>query len=74
VIISEEADTVLKDTLIYAKKRVAFNQPLQERDTLSVTIGLRLLTPKASKELGLQENKEVNRFRVLKREKFQIEN
>jgi hypothetical protein len=73
-IISEEADTVLKDTLIYAKKRVTFNQPLQKGDMLRVTIGLRLLTPKASKELGLQENKEVNRFRVLKRENFKIKN
>ena len=73
-VISEKVDTVLKDTLIYAKKSVTFHQPLQKGDTLIVTLGLKLLTPKASQKLGLQNNKEITKFRVLKREKFKIEN
>ncbi len=65
-----QANGTLKDTLIYAKKAVTFNTNLQKDDTLVLTLGLRLLTSKGAQELGLSDNKEVSKFRVLKTKKF----
>jgi len=65
-----QANETLKDTLIYAKRTVNYEEPLKTGDTLSVRIGVRLLTPDGAKELGLENNREVNKFRVLKSEKF----
>jgi len=65
-----QANGTLKDTLIYAKRTVNYAEPLKTGDTVSVRIGVRLLTPDGAKELGLENNREVNKFRVLKSEKF----
>ena len=65
-----QANGTLKDTLIYAKKNVTFDTKLQKGDTLVLTLGVRLLTPKGAQALGLEDNKEVTKFRILKTEKL----
>ena len=65
-----QANGTLKDTLIYAKRTIDYSKPLKMGDTLTIRIGVRLLTPKGAKELGLEKNKEVTKFRVLKSKKF----
>ena len=64
------ANETLKDTLIYAKKKVTFDTKLQKGDTLLLTLGVRLLTPKGVQALGLEKSREVTKFRTLKTEKF----
>ncbi len=66
------ASATLKDTLIYAHKEVIFKEVLQKGDTLTLTLGVQLLTPKGANALGLEGNKEVHRFRVLKTRKFRF--
>jgi len=65
-----QANGTLKDTLIYAKRSITFDTKLQKGDTLVLTLGVRLLTAKGAEALGLENNKEVRKFRVLKTEKF----
>ena len=65
-----QANSTLKDTLIYAKKAITFDTKLQKGDTLVLTLGVRLLSAKGAQALGLEDNKEVRKFRVLKTEKF----
>ncbi len=66
------ATGTLKDTLIYAHKEVMFKKILQKGDTLTLTLGVQLLTPKGAKELGLENDKEVSKFRILKTQKFKF--
>ena len=66
------ATGTLKDTLIYAHKNADFNTTLQAGDVLTLTLGVQLLTEKGAKALGLEENKEVSKFRILKTEKIQF--
>ena len=65
-----DATGTLKDTLIYAHKKADFNTTLQAGDILTLTLGVQLLTDKGAKELGLEDNKEVSKFRILKTEKL----
>jgi len=67
-----DADSTLKDTLLYESKKIHFNATLQKGDVLTLTLGMQLLTPKGAKALGLENNKEVNRFRILKTRKFRF--
>jgi len=43
---------------------------LQKEDTLTLKLGVQLLTSKDAKGLALGKNKEVSKFRVLKTQKF----
>ena len=61
-----DANEVLKDTLIYAKREVKFKEILQKGDKLTVTLGVRRISKDAAKKLGLENNKEVTKFKVLK--------
>lgn len=65
-----EANGTIKDTLVYAKREIEFKDVLQNGDILELSIGVQLLTPKGAKELNLQDNKEVTKFRVLKTQQF----
>ena len=65
-----QANSTLKDTLIYAKKAITYDTQLQKGDTLVLTLGVRLLSAKGAEALGLDNNKEVQKFRVLKTEKL----
>jgi len=67
-----DAEDTLKDTLLYEKKKISFNKMLKKGDTLILTLGVRLLTPKGAKALGLENNKEVEKFRVLKMERLKF--
>ena len=67
-----QANGTLKDTLVYAKRDINFNEKLLKGDTLILSIGVQLLTQKGAKQLDLQDNKEVTKFRVLKTQKFKF--
>ncbi|RLA69595.1 MAG: hypothetical protein DRG09_05405 [Epsilonproteobacteria bacterium] len=66
------ATATLKDTLIYAHKKIDFTETLQKGDILTLTLGVQLLTKKGAKALGLEKNEEVSRFRILKTQKFKF--
>jgi len=66
------ADKVLKDTLIYANKEIKYTLKLQKGDKVTVTLGFRLISKKAAKELELQNDNELSRFKVLKTVSFQL--
>jgi len=65
-----EANETLKDTLIYAKKKVTFDTRIQKGDTLLLTLGVRLLTSEGAKRLALENNEVVHKLRILKSERF----
>ncbi len=64
------ANMTLKDTLIYAKRDVAFTNILQKGDVLELTLGVQRISKDGLKELGLDENVEFTKFRILKTQKF----
>lgn len=68
------ATEVLKNTQIQAKedRSIFFNYPLKSGDKLIVTLGHYVVTPQAAKKLGLSDNKELIKFRVLKEEQFSV--
>ena len=66
-----KATEVLKDTLIYAKKEINYSTKLQKGDKVKVTLAYRLITPKAAKELDLNDP-ELSKLRVLKTELFEF--
>jgi len=64
------ANSTLKDTLIYAKREVTFDEALRKGDTLKLTLGVQRISQKGLNKLGLEKNKELTKFRVLKTQKF----
>ena len=66
------ATDTLKDTLLYEEKKIHFNESLQKGDTLTLTLGVQLLTEKGAKALGLENNEEVKKFRIMKSEKIKF--
>ncbi len=62
----------LKDTLVYGKKEIFFKTPLLKNDTLTLTIGVKLITKKGAKALELQNSPEMRKLRVLKVQHFQF--
>ncbi|WP_297524593.1 multiheme c-type cytochrome [Sulfurovum sp.] len=62
------ADATLKDTLIYAHKKIDYAQPLQKGDTLSITLGIQLLSKEGAKALNLEKESQTTRLRILKEE------
>ena len=65
-----DANEALKDTLIYAKRDVSFSESIQQGDILVLTLGVQRISQTGAKELGLEDNKELIKFRVLKTQKF----
>lgn len=66
------ANSVLKDTLIYAKKDVTFAQELQKGDKLTLTLTAQRISEQGAKKLGVEAKKELTKSRVLKSEKFEF--
>jgi len=66
------ATETLKDTLLYAKKEINYSTTLQKGDQVEVLLGFRLISHKAAKDLGLESNKELSKFRVMKKERFTL--
>ena len=64
------ADATLKDTLLYGKKTIQYDEILKKGDELIVSIGVRLLSQNGAKALNLQDDKKLSKFRVLKTEKI----
>ena len=62
-----DADTVLKDTLIYAHKKVYFKEKLQTGDILFLKLGVQLLSKQGAKDLGLNDYQKSTELRILKR-------
>ncbi|MBA1432872.1 MAG: hypothetical protein FAF04_04610 [Epsilonproteobacteria bacterium] len=65
-----EANEVIKDTLIYAKKSIDYNAKLQKGDRVTVTLGYRLISKEAAKTLNLQNSDTLTQIKVLKTESF----
>lgn len=66
-----DANEAIKDTLIYAKRDISFNNvSIQQGDTLVLTLGVQRISEKGAKELSLEGNKELTKFRVMKSEKY----
>ena len=66
------ANSTLKDTLLYEDKEITFAESLKKGDTLTLILGVQLLTEKGAKALGLENNEEVKKFRVMKTERFKF--
>ncbi len=65
-----DADTTLKDTLIYAKRDIIFNQALKKGDTLKLVLGVKRISESGMKKLGLKDTKDISTFKILKIQKF----
>lgn len=64
------ANMTLKDTLIYAKREVIFNYAIKSGDIIKISIGVQRISQSGAKKLGLEKNKELTKFRVMKTQKF----
>ncbi|PHS58002.1 MAG: hypothetical protein COB17_04700 [Sulfurimonas sp.] len=64
------ANMALKDTLVYAKREVVFKEVLLDGDNLKLTLGIKMISKDGLKKLGLKDNNELTKFRVLKTQKF----
>ena len=69
------ADSIVSDTQIKGNenRKVAFAYKLQKGDKVEVKMGFYLLSQSASKKLGLDSNKELSKFVLLKKEIFTVE-
>ncbi len=65
-----DANEAIKDTLIYEKREVLFNEPLKNGDKLTLTLGVQRISKEGAEKLGLKGSEEFTKFRVLKSEKF----
>ncbi len=65
-----DADSAIKDTLIYAKRDVDYSLVIKDGDTLVVSLGVQLISKDGLKKLGLQKKDEFTRFRTIKTQKF----
>ena len=69
------ATKIIKESRIMAdsKKDYAYEFILQKGDKVTVKFGHLLMKKKAAKKFGLEDNEEVNKFRVLTKKTFTIE-
>ncbi|MCF6309587.1 MAG: cytochrome c family protein [Sulfurimonas sp.] len=65
-----DANQALKDTLIYAKRDISFDTSIEQGDRLVLTLGVQRISKDGAKKLGIEDNKELTKFRVLKTEKL----
>lgn len=71
VVMPWDADTTIKDTLVYGKRDVSFNSSLQDGDTLVLTLGVQRVSGEGLKMLDIKEDtQELTKFRILKTEKI----
>ena len=68
------ATQVVKDTMIKAneKRAVLFNTKLQSGDEIETTLGYYIVNPKAVKKLGLESDKKLSSFTLLKSNYFKV--
>ena len=64
------ANETIRDTLVYAKKDIIYSQKLHLGDKLKVTLSVRRLSIMTAKELGLENEVDVVKKRVLKTQTF----
>lgn len=69
------ADSIVEDTQIQANENrtASFDYALQKGDRIEARLGFYLLSEEASKKLGLTSQKELSKFRLLKKEWFTAE-
>ncbi len=69
------ANEVVKDTMIKAheKRVVAFDDTVQSGDRIEVILGFYVVNPKVVNKLGLQDEKELTKFTILKSQYFTVE-
>ncbi|MCW8894306.1 MAG: cytochrome c family protein [Sulfurimonas sp.] len=65
-----DANEAIKDTLIYAKRNVVFEQAIKAGDVVTLTLGVQRISDNGAKKLGIEDNKELTKFRVMKTEKY----
>jgi len=65
-----DADSTLKDTLIYAKRDISFNSSLKKGDTLRLILGVKRISKLGIKKLGLKDTKDISTFKILKIQRF----
>ena len=65
-----DADSTLKDTLIYAKRDVSFSKVLQKGDTLRLVLGVKRISKLGMEKLGLKDTNDISTFKILKIQKF----
>ena len=61
-----EANEVLKDTLVYAKRRIFFDTNLKKGDRIHIVLGIVALSKNSARLLDLVEEKKLQKMRVLK--------
>jgi hypothetical protein len=68
------ATEVVKDTMIQAneKRTISFKEKVMSGDKIEVTLGFYRVNPQALKDLGLQEDKELQKFTLLKTQYFKV--
>lgn len=69
------ATQIVEDTMIKAneKRTLSFDQSLQSGDELEVVLGYYIVNPKAAEKLGLENEKELTEFKILKTAYFKIQ-
>ncbi|MEA1891180.1 MAG: multiheme c-type cytochrome [Campylobacterota bacterium] len=69
------ANQVVKNSMIKAneKRVVNYNDDLERGDRIEVVLGFYVVNPKVLKKLNLQDDKELSKFTVLKRQTFHID-
>ncbi len=69
------ADSIVTDTQIQnnENRKVLFDHKLQIGDTVEVKMGFYILSKVSSKKLGLDSDKELSKFILLKKETFTVE-
>ena len=72
IAMSWEADDTLSDTLLYAKKSLDYEAPLEPGDKVALTMGLYIVNPLLLESLDLQDVKEIQGLQVLKKELFEF--
>jgi len=67
-----DATEVLKDSLLYEKKSISYDTKLQKGDRVTLSLGVRAISKKAAKALGLGDDKELTKLKLLKTESFEF--
>jgi mono/diheme cytochrome c family protein len=69
------ATEIVKDNMIKAneKRVVSFDDTIQSGDIVEVVLGFYIVNPKVLKKLNLEDDKEINKFTVLKSQNFTTE-
>ena len=69
------ATEVVKNNMIKAneKRVISFDNTIQSGDKVEIVLGFYVVNPKVLKKLNLQDDKELNKFTVLKGQYFSVE-